>query len=117
MTPPARKASSPRKADAPAAGPALPDVDARAVALQARQATGGGRANLAGVLRADGVLRVVGSSIGPLAAAWRRATELAQEGQRPLVVEVDTNGNIRVHTDPDGAEAPVDVELGEGLSA
>jgi hypothetical protein len=102
MTPPARKASSPRKADAPAAGPALP---------------GGGRANIAGVLRADGVLRVVGSSIGPLAAAWRRATELAQEGQRPLVVEVDTNGNIRVHTDPDGAEAPVDVELGEGLSA
>jgi hypothetical protein len=115
MTPPARKARS--KADDAPATPALPAVDARAVAIQARQATGGGRANIAGILRSDGVLRVVGSSIGPLEGAWRRATELAQEGQRPLVIEVDTNGNARVHTDPGGAVAPVDVELGEGASA
>lgn len=105
-----------RKAPAAASRPDAP-IDAADVARQARAATGGGRANVAGALRTDGVLRVLGSSIGPLGPAWRRATELARDGERALVVEVDVNGNVRVHTDPTGATAPLDVDLGEGASA
>jgi hypothetical protein len=94
-----------------------PSIDAGDVARQARAATGGGRANVSGVLMPDGKLRVVGSSIGDVALSWRRATELARDGEVPLVAEVDTNGNVRVHTNPDGTPPPVDVDLGQGRSA
>lgn len=92
-------------------------LDVDDVARQAREATGGARANVAGILRPDGVLRVVGSSIGPLELAWRRARELARDGERPLALEVDSTGRVRVHVDPEGREPAVDVDLGEGRSA
>lgn len=119
----ARKSSSPpgtaprTPQPASSSSPAELEVDAADVARQARAATGGARANIVGVLRADGVLRVVGSTVGPLEVPWRRATELARDGERPLVIEVDTAGNVRVHTDPTGATPPVDVALGEGRSS
>lgn len=116
-SPPGTAPRAPKPDEAPPATPPAVELDAHAVAVQARTATGGGRANVAGILRADGVLRVVGSSVGPLAGPWRRATELARDGERPLVAEVDSNGNVRIHTDPTGATAPVDVALGEGRSA
>lgn len=101
MTPPSGRTTKPK--DKP--------VDVADVARQAREASGGARVTIAGILRDDGILRVVGGAVGPVGGAFRRASELARPGERPIVVELDTGGNARVHTDPDGNDAPVDVEL------
>lgn len=104
----ARRAPQP---DPPAPTSSDAPLDTRDVALQARKAVGGGRANLAGAVRPDGVLRVFTAMVGDPADLWRRSLELARD-DRPVVAEVDVNGNVRLWTEKPGPDAtPFEVDL------